>query len=80
MQQIILGHILNPLSDKKADFIYDGAMVVNNNKIVEYGSSHKLLKKFSQAKVIDFEGHIIMPPFFDRHLANKHADFSSTKA
>ncbi|MBD66589.1 MAG: guanine deaminase [Halobacteriovoraceae bacterium] len=68
MQQVILGHILNPKSDNKADFIYNGALVIEGKVIKELGTADKMLKRYPQADIKDFKGQVIMPPFFDMHF------------
>lgn len=73
---LVIGHILNPLNDKKVQFIKDGAILSKYDrkkkayKIVEIGEKETLLKKLKKQEisVLDFEGEIIMPPFFDMHF------------
>lgn len=80
VQKIVLGHIINPISDKKAQFVFDGAMVLkefkskagNGFKISEIGSAKKILKnidaKNGDVQILDFSGQLIIPPFFDMHF------------
>jgi guanine deaminase len=68
--EIVLTCILNPKSDKKCDFIKDGAIAIFNGKIVEYGPSFKILKKYENinASIIDRSKFIALPTFFDMHF------------
>ena len=66
------GAILNPLSDKKCDFIAEGLLVVQKGKIKDLLPLTKGLKKYSQfitsRNLIDFKDSVIMPGFFDMHF------------
>lgn len=75
---LILGQILNPLSDTKAQWLKEGAILAKKSqvqgseiyKIVEIGDSEKLLKKLKNktVSIIDLSDEVIMPPFFDMHF------------
>lgn len=75
--KVVLGHILNPISDKKCEYIPNGAMILKLSKrdrqevylIDQIGPAKKILKNFEQvAKIIDFSDSVIMPGFFDMHF------------
>jgi guanine deaminase len=68
--KIYLCSILNPISDKKCEFIREGALVVKNEKIIDQGQSYKILKKFEthHAQIINLSDKLIMPAFFDMHF------------
>lgn len=77
MQKIVLGHIVNPLSDKKAQNIPDGALLLKSKKrknqtiyvIEAIGKSKDLLKQAGEVcEVLDFSGQVILPGFFDMHF------------
>ena len=71
MKKIVLGHIINPISSKKCQFIKDGALILKKHKnawiIEEIGKASKLYKKL-EGEVIDLSGKVIMPSFFDMHF------------
>ncbi|MCB9093824.1 MAG: amidohydrolase family protein [Halobacteriovoraceae bacterium] len=79
MNKLILGHILNPLSDKKCEFFY-GALYLEEGSEKEF--KIKKIYNFSSlgiqdlkeeinkinCEVCDFSEYILMPPFFDMHF------------
>lgn len=71
---VVFGQILNPLSDKKCDWIKEGAIIAKKvkdiYKIVEVTTRKKALKslKNESVSVIDLADEIILPPFFDMHF------------
>lgn len=70
MIKIVLAHIINPLSDKQCSYVIDGALVVENEIIMDLGERKKILKKYNkgEVQVIDLKGHFIIPSFFDMHF------------
>jgi guanine deaminase len=68
--EIVLTNILNPINDLRCDFHPEFALVLNKGKIVEFGESYKILKKYENknAKIIDRSKFICMPGFFDMHF------------
>ncbi len=46
MQKIYLAHIFNPLENKTFEFFKNGALVVENEKILFRGESEHALKNF----------------------------------
>lgn len=68
--EIVLTNILNPINDLRCDFHPEFALVLNKGKIVEFGESYKILKKYENknAKIIDRSKYICMPGFFDMHF------------
>lgn len=71
---VILGQILNPLSDTRTQWIKDGAILAKKGKnaytIVEIGHRNKILKslKNQTSSLIDLSDEVILPPFFDMHF------------
>lgn len=67
---VVLGHILNPQTDKKCEVIKDGALVIKNKKILKIGPSYKILKSLSakEFQIVDYNGCVILPSFFDMHF------------
>lgn len=76
MRKVVLANILNPLSDKKCEFISHGAMILKLKKtksfegfvIEKIGKASKLYPEFENLEVIDLSAKIIMPTFFDMHF------------
>jgi len=75
LYKIILCDYVNPLTDKKAEFVLGGAIVLkrytNGYKIFEKGKEEKIMKKYTSKKsleVIDKMGQLAMPGFFDMHF------------
>lgn len=68
--EIILTNIINPINDKKCNFIKDAAIVLKNGKIQEVGDSFKIINKYrdQKAKMIDRSKYICLPSFFDMHF------------
>lgn len=67
MRKIFLGHILNPVHDKKAQLVMDGALITRKGKVLGIEKRSRL-KIQAADEVIDYTGHVIMPPFFDMHF------------
>ncbi|MAX67002.1 MAG: amidohydrolase family protein [Bacteriovoracaceae bacterium] len=72
---VVLAHIINPQSDKKCDFIKNGALLLKKNRtkknyfIQEIGPQKKVLAKvIDECQVIDYSDHVIIPSFFDMHF------------
>lgn len=74
---IVLGHIVNPITDKKCQFIKDGAIVLKPKKskdevkyvVEDLGKSTSILKKHKEGfQLVDYTGCVIMPSFFDMHF------------
>jgi guanine deaminase len=70
MIKIYLCSILNPLTDKKCEFIREGALAIRKDVIIDKGEAYKIIKKFENKslKIIHLENKIIMPTFFDMHF------------
>ncbi len=68
--KMILANILNPISDKRCDFIYNGALVFSGDKILFVGKASQALKKFKKEgmQVVDCSESVLMPSFFDMHF------------
>jgi guanine deaminase len=68
--KIYLCSFLNPISDKKCEFVRDGAIVVLNEKIIDKGLNYSIVKKYltKNAQIINFSDKIILPAFFDMHF------------
>lgn len=63
---IYRGRIFNPKSADSFEDISDGALVVENSKIIEYDKFDKLKNKITE--IMDFGDKIIMPGFVDLHV------------
>lgn len=70
MIKIYLCSYINPINDKKCEFVREGAIVVKNNKFLDKGDAYKILKKFQtqNAQIINLSNKLIMPTFFDMHF------------
>ncbi|MDD5689929.1 MAG: imidazolonepropionase [Caldisericia bacterium] len=59
-----------PLRGKKLrelDIIKDGAVFISNGRIKDFGKTKYLLDKYSNSKIIDAAGSVVMPGFIDPH-------------
>jgi guanine deaminase len=74
---VVLANIINPISDKKCQFIKEGALVLKLKKtkdgekyiVEELGKAKSLLKKIKDDfQLIDYSDQVIMPSFFDMHF------------
>ena len=74
---LVLGDIINPISDKKAMLYKNGALLLRIKKvegkeiliIKAIGPAQKLTKLTKgDVEVRDFTGQVIIPPFFDMHF------------
>ncbi len=74
---LVFAHILNPKTDKKCEFIRDGAMWLTLKKtkaekkyvIKAIGKASVVTKKIKSGfQVLDYSGHVIIPSFFDMHF------------
>ncbi len=61
--------------DENFEIIEDGA-VVYNEKIIDYGESDFIIKKYPDLEVCDYENSILMPSLINPHL---HLEFSANK-
>jgi len=79
VRKIVIGSILNPISDKKCQSFINGAMVLKAGKdgafkVENIGPQSKVLKELAhirlneEIEVIDLSGKLIMPSFFDMHF------------
>lgn len=53
--------------DKENPYIENGAVVINEEKIVDLGEVGEILKKYPNKKVMDVEGKVIMPGIINTH-------------
>ena len=63
--------------DKKRRLIENGAVVVENGKILFVGTTEEALAKYTADKIMDMENHIIMPGFVDAHGHAGHTFFKA---
>ena len=59
-----------PLRGKKQrelDVIKDGAVFISNGRIKDFGKTKYLIEKYSNSKIIDADGSVVMPGFVDPH-------------
>ncbi|MDD0853169.1 amidohydrolase family protein [Halobacteriovorax sp. GB3] len=75
LYKIILCDYINPLSDKKCEFVKNGALVLkkykDGYKFVEKGLEKKILPKYASKKSIEVKdaiGQVAMPGFYDMHF------------
>jgi len=54
--------------DKNRRIIKDGAIAIDNNKIVDVGKTDAIEKKYSAEKIIDAKGNIVMPGLINTHV------------
>ena len=59
------GRILNPISYTQFEDIADGALVVSEGKIIEYGKFKDLRRR---GNIVDFRDKIIAPGLIDTHV------------
>ncbi len=72
-KKIILGQILNPISDTKCDYYRDGALTIVETKdgwiVDSVKDASKVTKRaINEAELIDMQGQLIMPSFYDIHF------------
>ena len=48
----------------------DGALAIENDRIVEVGKTDKIASKFKAEKVINAEGKLVLPGLIDTHVHN----------
>ena len=74
---LVLGHIINPVSDRKAEYFPNGAMLLREKKvkgettfkIAAIGEREKIFGKAKNTvHVWDFADDLILPTFFDMHF------------
>lgn len=74
---LVLGHILNPQSDRKCEFYKNGAMCLKAKKsqqktvyiVKSIGKARDLLKEIKKdCLILDYSDSVIIPPFFDMHF------------
>lgn len=67
MRKIILGHFINPISDRKAELVFDGALITQNGKVRQLVKASSMKLKPSDL-IVDYSHHLILPAFFDVHF------------
>ncbi len=64
--------IINPLNDRKCEFLQDGVLVVKGSKIKDLLPFKKAVtaygKKMTPENVIHLRDSVILPAFFDMHF------------
>ncbi|MFH5910646.1 putative aminohydrolase SsnA [Clostridium perfringens] len=53
--------------NKENPFIEDGAVVIEEGKILSYGNTEEILKKYKDIQYIDVNGKVIMPGLINTH-------------
>lgn len=66
--KILLCDVLNPVSDKKAQLIRQAAIVLKGEKICAVGKANTLVARYPNAVIIDRQGMLAMPGFYDMHF------------
>jgi 5-methylthioadenosine/S-adenosylhomocysteine deaminase len=56
--------------DPERRILTDGAVAIENDRIVEVGKTNVVAGKFKAEKVIDAEGKLVMPGLIDTHVHN----------
>src|SRR5690554_4306897 len=69
-KRIVLGNILNPLSDTECEYIRGGALVLKQVELgwVVESLGERASVSLEGAEVFDFGEDIVMPSFFDIHF------------
>lgn len=62
----ILAHA-QVLCNAKDDSITDGAVCISGDKICDVGKSDEVIKRNSDAEIVDFRGHVLAPGFINSH-------------
>ena len=66
------GTIINPLNDRKCEFLQDGVLVVKGSKIKDLLSYKQAVatygKKMSEQNLFSLKDSVILPGFFDMHF------------
>ena len=69
-EKLVLGRIINPISDKKTQYFPEGAMLLVKSsggyRIAKIGDK-KRFKNFT-GEVLDYSSRVILPSFFDMHF------------
>lgn len=73
MDGLLLLHGTIVTVDDKRRIIEDGALAVDNDKIVDIGTSQALAPRHAGKKVIDCRGKVIIPGLIDAHGHAGHA-------
>ncbi|MES2526831.1 MAG: amidohydrolase family protein [Bdellovibrionota bacterium] len=64
--------IINPLNDRKCEFLQDGVLVVKGDKIKDLLSYKKAIalygKKMTGKNLVELKDSVILPGFFDMHF------------
>ncbi len=64
--------IINPLNDRKCEFLQDGVLVVKGDKIKDLLSYKKAAslygKKMTKDNLVEFKDSVLLPGFFDMHF------------
>ena len=53
--------------NKENPFFENGALVINDGKIIDYGNTGDILDKYNEAEYIDAKGKVIMPGLINTH-------------
>ncbi len=49
-------------------FIVNGAVVIDEGKIVDFGNSFEILSKYKNAELFDLDGNFLIPGFINTHM------------
>lgn len=69
--QLYRASILNPISDTKCDLYLDGALLVDNSKVIACDNYGEILQKYGKdgvGQTIDLQDKLIIPCFSDIHF------------
>jgi cytosine/adenosine deaminase-related metal-dependent hydrolase len=64
----LIGNGIVLTMDRERRIIYDGAVAIEGNQIVDVGKTKELQAKYDDSRFIDASNHIIMPGLIDCHV------------
>ncbi|MFX7663244.1 amidohydrolase family protein, partial [Acinetobacter baumannii] len=73
--EVVTAHAVKPKSGHELSdlgIVRDGAVVYEDDLIIEVGGSNELMRKYQPDSVIDARGRVVMPGFVDAHTHLVH--------
>ncbi|EQI36278.1 amidohydrolase family protein [Clostridioides difficile Y184] len=68
MMDILIKNAIIVTVNKEREVIFDGALVVKDNKIADIGNSKEIESKYTDVKkIIDAKGKVLFPGFINTH-------------
>jgi len=68
MADLMINNGIIVTMDSKRRVINGGAVVIENNKIVDIGSTEEMMDKYQVTKVIDASNHVVFPGLISAHV------------